>query len=372
VKEDEDLFSEAEQLLLHLTKHFPNNAQYHLLFGRVHEERAYALQNQGKYKEAYESGRRSAESYLASLKLKPRNPDARNHLCNGKRCMSQAIAASGNLDQAATIMEEVIKNRQGLVEEFPNVPLFEKEFGNDYNLLAHVLRDDAPKSIGNRRLAARHLFAAYRANPNDLHTIGFLTVTYIKWDSACAALGDMSGRILFEKEAVEEASEFVLHVFDRVEAVYKQRSDPFVAVLVNNLAYLANNLAWKIVSRSEAVSVGPPLAIRLARAAVKLAPDDPGSRNTLGVALYRGGEFQEAIEHLNESYSPGAGHDAHNLFWLAMAHYQLGKEEQAREYLDRAIKWTQDHDPGNGELLRFQAEAEELIGAPQATPEISR
>jgi hypothetical protein len=55
------------------------------------------------------------------------------------------------------------------------------------------------------------------------------------------------------------------------------------------------------------------------------------------------------------------GGDSFDWFFLAMAHWQLGNQDQARQWYDQAVAWMEKNQPQNEELLRFRAEAEELI-----------
>ena len=44
-----------------------------------------------------------------------------------------------------------------------------------------------------------------------------------------------------------------------------------------------------------------------------------------------------------------------------MAHWQLGHKEEARKWYDQAVGWMETNNPRNEELLRFRAEAAELL-----------
>jgi hypothetical protein len=57
-----------------------------------------------------------------------------------------------------------------------------------------------------------------------------------------------------------------------------------------------------------------------------------------------------------------SGGDANDWFFLAMTYWQMGEKTKARTWYDRAIAWTDKHQPKNEELLRFHAEAETLMG----------
>ena len=56
------------------------------------------------------------------------------------------------------------------------------------------------------------------------------------------------------------------------------------------------------------------------------------------------------------------GGDAAQWFCLAMAHWQLGKKEEARNWYDEAVLWMDKNAKKNEELHRFRSEAAELLG----------
>ena len=118
----------------------------------------------------------------------------------------------------------------------------------------------------------------------------------------------------------------------------------------------ANNVAWQL-----AFAPGGNYAeeaIRLARKAVAMDVDDPNSRNTLGVALYRAGHLLEAVGVL-ESNAPRNPTGGYDWLYLAICHQRLGRVTQARNAIDHALKWragaqrvTRAEDAEFGELLR--------------------
>ena len=80
-----------------------------------------------------------------------------------------------------------------------------------------------------------------------------------------------------------------------------------------------NNQAWELATGS-GPRRDPALAARLAAFAVALSPDESISLNTLGVALYRAGNFTKAIETLEKSLAAGHGQfDAFDLFFSRIA-----------------------------------------------------
>ncbi len=126
----------------------------------------------------------------------------------------------------------------------------------------------------------------------------------------------------------------------------------------------------------------PDPAVAQARRAVELSPWDPVCVSTLGVALYRAGQYAESITILERGLE--ASHvetDACDLFFLAMAHHRLGHADLARARFERAALWIQDRPdpykrgPGEraafgerraGQLTAFRAEAEAVLAGPRA------
>jgi Flp pilus assembly protein TadD len=77
-------------------------------------------------------------------------------------------------------------------------------------------------------------------------------------------------------------------------------------------------------------------ALALARKAVDLAPQHRVLRNTLGLAHYRAGDLKAALSEVNQSARLNKGSDCWDELLLAMIHWKLGDEKQARRCYDRA------------------------------------
>jgi tetratricopeptide (TPR) repeat protein len=123
-----------------------------------------------------------------------------------------------------------------------------------------------------------------------------------------------------------------------------------------------NALAWHLATCSEAKLRDASLAVVHAEKAVELAPKNPAYLNTLGAAYYRAGDWKAAIAALEKSMKLRKGGDSYDWFFLAMAHWQLGEKGKARTWYDLAAQWMDKNQPTNEELLRFRAEAAELLG----------
>jgi len=111
-------------------------------------------------------------------------------------------------------------------------------------------------------------------------------------------------------------------------------------------------------------------ALRYSEEACQLEPENGNILNTLGVAYYRVGNYEKALDVLSRSVKlnaiPDKGSHPADLAFLAMAHQQLShaKEAQAQlQLLRERIKdprWAQD-----ARAQGFLREAEDLLAKPK-------
>src|SRR5262249_22195584 len=96
-----------------------------------------------------------------------------------------------------------------------------------------------------------------------------------------------------------------------------------------------NNLAWLLlVGPKELRNVRE--ALPQARRAVELSGGSSDFLNTLGIALYRSGLYQDAIAALKKSYEENlAGLPPFDLFPLAACHHRLGEAAKGKEVYDQ-------------------------------------
>jgi WD40 repeat protein/tRNA A-37 threonylcarbamoyl transferase component Bud32 len=134
-----------------------------------------------------------------------------------------------------------------------------------------------------------------------------------------------------------------------------------------------NNRARELVAGPEERR-DPRTALGLASKAVDLDPKQSIYLNTLGIALYRNGQFAEAVPVLEKSLKASNGASgAYDLFFLALCHHRLGNTAKARDCRARAQRWFDEKRPNLPanwveELTAFRAEAEAVLTAPAGEP----
>jgi tetratricopeptide (TPR) repeat protein len=125
-----------------------------------------------------------------------------------------------------------------------------------------------------------------------------------------------------------------------------------------------NQLAWQLAVCTDPEVRDPRRAVALAERAVKLAPEAGPYWQTLGVAQYRAGDWKAALAALDKSISLGNGGADRCLDWyfLAMAEWQMGNNDAARAWYEKAIEWMDKNDAAHEKLIHCRAEAADVLG----------
>ena len=148
-----------------------------------------------------------------------------------------------------------------------------------------------------------------------------------------------------------------LQEYDRALACYRKALD-----VATQDGSVANFLAWHFLTGVDAKLRDHDLAVKMAQRAVELSPMSGTYWGTLAVAQYRAGDCASSgHSRSSRNYSPATPR-AVRAFYLAMAHWQLGKQDQARQWYSRAVEWMEkENRPDEEDLRRFRTEAEELL-----------
>src|SRR5437660_10652403 len=133
-------------------------------------------------------------------------------------------------------------------------------------------------------------------------------------------------------------------IYERMGDFAKARdSYEKVLALSPNFVPALNNLAYIYSEKLNNLD----RATELARKAHELVPAEPSVQDTFGWVLYRQGKYQEAAELLGQSASksPDKGEIQ---FHLGMANYMMGRLDEARAALQKAVSVPDDF-PGKDE-----------------------
>jgi serine/threonine protein kinase/WD40 repeat protein/tetratricopeptide (TPR) repeat protein len=226
-------------------------------------------------------------------------------------------------------------------------------------------------TVPAEELVTRHS-ERLRAHPDDADSLHQRGHALLRLNRVEEALADFSAaRAVRPLDAHSRAYQgvclFVLNRYaealDHLERAFQ--TDPETVRAIITLDQVVNDRAWELATGA-APQGDSVLAARMAAFAVALSPTEPTSLNTLGVALYRAGRFDEAIPTLEESLKVGRGHfAAFDLFFLAMAHHRLGQRDEAKSRCELAVRWLQEHKNLSAqhakELALLRAEAEAVL-----------
>jgi tetratricopeptide (TPR) repeat protein/serine/threonine protein kinase len=165
-------------------------------------------------------------------------------------------------------------------------------------------------------------------------------------DPRCRIAFAMLGLVLRQQENYAEA------IAPLAEAV---RLDPQDASITGVLAML-------LVTCPDPKLHDPPRALELARKALELEPGNGSHSRTLGVALYRSGNWQEALAALKSASERDPDNTGFDSFFVAMAHQRLGDALAARAAYDRACEQIERKGAEDRDARRAHEEAAGLLG----------
>ncbi len=273
--------------------------------------------------------------YRAAIALDPKNAVAHNNL-------GRALHTRNRLDEAIREYRTAIAldSNWAIAHNNLGVVLREK------NQLDEAIREHRMAIALDPELASAHNdlgIALYAKNQLDEAIREYRTA--IALDPKNARIHDCLGIALCAKNQLDEAIREHRTAIDL---------DP-------TFAQGYNDLSWLLATSPTPQLRDPRRAVELAMKAVELAPRDGGFWNTLGVAHYCAGNCKEAVAALGKSMQFRNGGDSNDWFFLAMAHWQLGEKEKARQWFDKAVQWMDKNMPTDKDLGRFRTEAAQVL-----------
>jgi hypothetical protein len=128
-------------------------------------------------------------------------------------------------------------------------------------------------------------------------------------------------------------------------------------------ASVLNNAAWRVVRSAGLDSDEYALSLRRARAAASREPDDGSILNTLGAALFRTSDLEEALEvlHTSDELQGGVPHD---VAFLALVHAARGDRKAAEREAGRLeTMMAEQRWSTNTEVLALAREVRTALGS---------
>jgi tetratricopeptide (TPR) repeat protein len=211
--------------------------------------------------------------------------------------------------------------------------------------------------------AIRFYTAALALRPRNAHTWFWIA-------QALKDCGRVDEQIACDRAAIALDPDYLTPYFNLSNGLEAQGRHAEAAAVLRKAAARSsddpqdlNNLAWTLAAAPSFPELrDAPRAVELAEKAVELAPEVWDYWNTLGAARYRAGSWKAAIAALEQSMALGGGGNSIDWFFLAMARWQMGEREEARQWYDRAVRWMGENPSDfDDELRHFRAEAEELL-----------
>jgi tetratricopeptide (TPR) repeat protein len=342
--------------------------------------------------------RRAAEAYGAALTLVASSPDdslARRKTAYFYYQLGSAQRGTGEREQAARSFGRSLDLHATLPDEFPNETAYRDEIAYRSRDMGVQLREMGEFGTSERALsqAIVHFAALAKARPNDAAPVRELAATWrCLCDSRRAARAIEPACDAIEK-AVRLRGELVaaggrdmeddhsrLADDRRVLAdCYAEKANELIrggdergaeAAFRSALRFMpesgkaANGLAWLLSTSEDLTLRAPDEARELAERAVRCDPTSANFANTLGAALYRAGDYGEAILAMDRAIGLRGEGNSEDWYFQAMARWKLGEQAPARTDFGRAESWMLKHDGGSREIRRLRDEAAHLLGFP--------
>jgi tetratricopeptide (TPR) repeat protein/predicted Ser/Thr protein kinase len=146
------------------------------------------------------------------------------------------------------------------------------------------------------------------------------------------------------------------------QGLFEAAARLYAEVLKTDPAHLkaSDELAWLLANCEDPEIRNPQRAVGLATKALERAPETRRHWSTLGLAHYRAGDWSAAIAALEKATKLRSG-NCLDWFILAMAHWQLGHEEEARAWYFKTVSRMEQNGCRNPEHHRFAREAAALL-----------
>jgi serine/threonine protein kinase/tetratricopeptide (TPR) repeat protein len=319
----------------------------------------------------------------------PGMPEYRWLLAQARSSLGMSQAGVGQMKQAQATHLAAIATLEALIADFPSVPDYQSSAGVLSAAHGAVLsRVDPAAARACLEAAIEYQAKALRSNPSHRgyrkhlgQHHGALALVWLAGNrhAEAAKVGERLAAVSADDfqnyldaadilSACAADAELVAERLgldhEEFSQAYHVRADAMLdaaAQCVPHQHDALTTLAWWLVSTSHVELRRADLAVASGRLAVEQAAGDARAWRALGAALYREGNWQEAIVALERALEFAGGSDGAARFFLAMAHFRHRDALAAADGYRNAVDWMETHQPNDAELRRFRAEAAQLF-----------
>jgi tetratricopeptide (TPR) repeat protein len=298
----------------------------------------------GRLEEAEPHQREAVRLREISVSQYPKGPTERGELGLTYRWLGLLLISSGKTQEAEQTLLNALKVQETLAKEFPDGTSVQEHLGVTRRYLGNLLRDTGrwPEAETAYRAALGFQEAQVQKKTGDANDVAAHALTCKDFGNLLAAMG----KVQDAKPCFDQAGQ-------GLRQALQLRPERYA---------LHDHLARFLATCPDPEFRDPKGAVASAKKAVELAPEVGSCWTTLGIGQYRMGRWQESLDALQKAGDLRAGGDSIDWFFQAMARWQLGDQEQARAWYDRAVQRMEKHQRRNEELLRCRAEAAALLG----------
>lgn len=286
----------------------------------------------------------------------PGEPDRAARLISEYAMFGSRLQDIGRLEDAEKVYRKAVANSERLTSSNPTKEYYWFQYIDGYARLVELLKSS------NRTEEADHILNGMK----DPRTAD----AYARRANLFGELGEFSRATVDFAQVIELKPD---HYYSRYQhalatlgaddpAAYRNASGDMRKQFAES--EIANELhftAWTCVLASDAVD-DYSLAIELAERAIEAEPKLAAYGQCLGAVLFRAGKFEDAVKHLNKVVASEDNENtshAYGWYFLAMTHHQLGNQDEARKWLDKAVDHTEkslDQDRDNYEPVSWNRE----------------
>ncbi len=236
------------------------------------------------------------------------------------------------------LTNRILKIAERLAREFPEVPDFKEELVSAPLMMGRLLARSGQPDEAERWMRKSLATIDEQLKRGD-HVE--------KFDIERASILEALGELFFEQGSSEKARDNYQTACD----IWRARFESIVGEPNDML-----HLSWLLGTCPDVELRRPEEALRWARRAAEFS-DDPPYLSTLGLSLYRAGDWSGAVTALDRATAERDEPSPRDRLFLAMAHARLGHGAEARHWLDRADEVIRNSGPPYGEVRRIRAEA---------------